>query len=180
MISLSTIKDLCKQRGITLKGLSDCIGVKPPTMQSYFKTGNMPLDKLEKVAKSLNVPVGYFFGESQVLEIIIRALENDKKRIDNTVAAFEQAKEVYNQLNEDNSPTLQKRFNELLTKQLEGVKNNAYLHFLMSVTDSDLQSLVDYNFTTFDCAKFILFIKEHLQNFENEFELTFTKEKKFG
>lgn len=54
---LSVIKDLCKCKGISLKELSESIGVKPPTLQSYFKTNNMPLARLYKAAEKLGCTI---------------------------------------------------------------------------------------------------------------------------
>ncbi|MCQ2250278.1 MAG: helix-turn-helix transcriptional regulator [Bacteroidales bacterium] len=63
MVNLSLIKDLCKQKGISLKKLADDIGISQTGLTSAIKNNGTTLETLDKIAKYLNVSVGVFFGE---------------------------------------------------------------------------------------------------------------------
>lgn len=52
----SRVKELCAERGITLKELSERIGIKPESL-SRALNGNPQLSTLENIAKALGVGV---------------------------------------------------------------------------------------------------------------------------
>lgn len=52
----SRVKELCAERGITLKGLAEKMGIKPESL-SRALNGNPQLSTLENIAKALEVGV---------------------------------------------------------------------------------------------------------------------------
>ena len=65
------IKELCKERGITLNTLAERIGVRQPSI-SGLATGKLrpSLDTLEKLCEALDVEVGDLFRPRNRDEII--------------------------------------------------------------------------------------------------------------
>lgn len=56
------IKELCKERGITLNTLAERIGVSQPSISGLATGKQKPsLDTLEKLSQALNVEVGELF-----------------------------------------------------------------------------------------------------------------------
>lgn len=59
--TLSTrVKELCAERGISLKGLAERMGIKPESL-SRALNGNPQLSTLENIAKALEVNVSDLF-----------------------------------------------------------------------------------------------------------------------
>lgn len=60
-----TIKELCKQSGITIKSLLEQCGINRNFMYDLEKNNQVPLvDKLEKIADCLDVSVDYLLGRT--------------------------------------------------------------------------------------------------------------------
>lgn len=63
------IKHLRKQFNLTQKELADRLNVAPTAVSSWERGANNPLmDKLEIMAEMFNVPISYFFAESELGE----------------------------------------------------------------------------------------------------------------
>jgi len=59
------IKELLKLKGLTYEQFAEMIGKSKPTVVNYFKgASKIDIYTIEKIAKALDVPVGYFFGET--------------------------------------------------------------------------------------------------------------------
>lgn len=67
------IKDLCKEKGITLSELADKIEMKSANLSaSLSEKGNPTISTLQKIATALNVPVSALFDEIQPNDNIVR------------------------------------------------------------------------------------------------------------
>lgn len=67
------IKELCRERGITLSELADKIEMKSANLSvSLSEKGNPTITTLQKIATALNVPVSALFEEIQPNDNIIR------------------------------------------------------------------------------------------------------------
>ena len=63
MINLGIIRDLCKQKDITLKILANDLNISQTGLSGMLKNNSTTLETLEKISKYFGVPVGIFFGE---------------------------------------------------------------------------------------------------------------------
>lgn len=68
----SLIKEICKEKGITLKDIALKIDMSEAGMYRAFANNTLKVEALEKIAKALDVPPSYFFGKSS--NEIIRGL----------------------------------------------------------------------------------------------------------
>lgn len=60
------IKDICREKGITLNTLAERIGVSQPSISGLATGKQKPsFDTLEKLAQALDVPVSALFEEHQ-------------------------------------------------------------------------------------------------------------------
>lgn len=62
------VKDLCKEKGITLAGMADQIGVSSSSLSQILK-GNPTLSKLQDIASALEVPITELFTDGSVEEL---------------------------------------------------------------------------------------------------------------
>ena len=60
------IRDLCKKHRISLKELSEKVGLSPNGTQHILRAGSTNTTTLEKIALELGVHPGYFFDDSPV------------------------------------------------------------------------------------------------------------------
>jgi len=65
MANLTIIRELCKDKKITLSELSEKINISYAGMQRILSTNSTKIDTLEKIADVLNVPISSFFDESK-------------------------------------------------------------------------------------------------------------------
>jgi transcriptional regulator with XRE-family HTH domain len=56
------IKELCKSRNMTLKELSERIGLSQTGLQGIFKNNSTSIDTLEKICQVFEVPIEFFFS----------------------------------------------------------------------------------------------------------------------
>lgn len=59
------LKEICKAKGITQKGLANVLGVTEITL-TRVNNGNTSLSLLEKIATALNVPITELFAAPSV------------------------------------------------------------------------------------------------------------------
>ena len=64
MANLQKIKILCEQRNIQQKELAKRVGITSQSIIDMINRNSTKTEILEKIAKELNVPVGYFFDET--------------------------------------------------------------------------------------------------------------------
>ena len=65
-VNLLKIKELAKEKNITLKELSDEVGITPTALSKIMRENSTKTTTLEKIAIKLKVPVSVFFNESSV------------------------------------------------------------------------------------------------------------------
>ena len=63
MANFQIIRDLCEEKKITLRNLANTISISEDGLQKIIQKGSTNSSTLEKIAKVLDVPVGYFFDE---------------------------------------------------------------------------------------------------------------------
>ena len=58
------IKEVAKEKGISLSSLASMVGITQPNMSNIANNKNKPsLDTLEKIANALNVPITELFSK---------------------------------------------------------------------------------------------------------------------
>lgn len=63
---LDRLRDILKQRGLTLKTFSEMSGISQPNLSNYINGNISPtLDTLEKIAKALDVDVQDLFPQKE-------------------------------------------------------------------------------------------------------------------
>ena len=74
------IKDLREKRGLTLERLGELIGVNKSAVLKYENGTviNIPILKLNNIAKALNTTVGYLIGEQESTYINVNDLSADE------------------------------------------------------------------------------------------------------
>lgn len=68
MITLERVKQLCKERGLTITKLEDKLDIPSNTIYQW-KRISPSLDKLEKIADYFNVSTDYLLGRSDIKTI---------------------------------------------------------------------------------------------------------------
>jgi transcriptional regulator with XRE-family HTH domain len=64
MSNFNVIKEIAKQKNISIRELSSRIGKDETTLQAIFRNGSTNTRTIEDIAKVLDVPVGVFFDNS--------------------------------------------------------------------------------------------------------------------
>ncbi len=64
-MNISKLNNLLKTRNITQKDISSKIGISQNAFSQALKRGDFRISMIEKIAAALNVPVSYFFEESE-------------------------------------------------------------------------------------------------------------------
>lgn len=91
------VKDICKQKGITLKQLAERMDVSPEAVTRMLsENGNPTLSSLENIAKALNVEVYELFDKLNTDKVVRGYLEVGKEtyRINN----FNDLQTIYTKL----------------------------------------------------------------------------------
>ena len=58
------IKDVCKEKGITITQLANTLGIKQESLSRAIN-GNPTIETLEKIANALNIPISDIFERTQ-------------------------------------------------------------------------------------------------------------------
>ncbi|MDR1542867.1 MAG: helix-turn-helix domain-containing protein [Prevotellaceae bacterium] len=98
MANLLKIRDLCKQKKITIRELSNRIGIGESALQSLIKNGSTSTLTLEKIARELEVSAGIFF-DKPIGTHLENVANNSKNPIVNT------GNDVNNSFNSNHSIT---------------------------------------------------------------------------
>jgi transcriptional regulator with XRE-family HTH domain len=64
MANFLYIRDLVENKNMTIRELSNKIGMTDSAMHALIKKGSTNTSTLEKIAQELDVPVGYFFDDT--------------------------------------------------------------------------------------------------------------------
>lgn len=70
---LERLRDILKERGLTLKTFSEMSGISQPNLSNYINGNISPtLDTLDKIAKSLDLDVQDLFPKKEDIELFVR------------------------------------------------------------------------------------------------------------
>lgn len=74
MANLHSINELLKRKKISQKDFCERVGLTDVSLRRIIERNSTKTETLEKIAESLNVPIGYFFGEQS--GIVISGVHN--------------------------------------------------------------------------------------------------------
>ena len=78
---LDRLRDILKERGLTLKAFSEMSGISQPNLSNYINVNISPtLDTLGKIAKALNVEIQDLFPPKDSIELFAQ-VNGQKYRI---------------------------------------------------------------------------------------------------
>lgn len=77
MAKLSIIKDLAKQKNLTLDYVAKESGITSQGLYKMMRENSTKVDTLEKIAEVLGVPVSRFFGENDNMPEKVRPLTGE-------------------------------------------------------------------------------------------------------
>lgn len=67
---LDRLRDILKERGLTLKAFSEMSGISQPNLSNYINGNISPtLDTLDKIAKALKVEIQDLFPQKEQVEL---------------------------------------------------------------------------------------------------------------
>lgn len=117
MVNLSIIRDLCKQKSITLKTLADDLNISQTGLSGMLKNNSTTLETLEKISKYFGVSVGVFYGEKDITplkKLVSDAFKRDFDDVINYWVFIEQNEKILLQITEmDNSTVISKSIDEV-------------------------------------------------------------------
>ena len=67
MANLLKIRELCKEKKITIREMANRVGLSEGALQALIKNGSTRTETLEKIAKELDVSAGIFFSEDSTI-----------------------------------------------------------------------------------------------------------------
>lgn len=138
MANLAIIKDLCKDRGISVRKLAECLGWRPSTLQAMIDNNSTKIENLERIAEFFGVSVSTFFGEPSIFDDIRKAWECDRPKTQKIIDNIVMASQLFEQINKDNDPELLKKLQQAQHEQLKGTFDNP---LLMTLTRLDKETL---------------------------------------
>lgn len=70
---LDRLRDILKERGLTLKAFSEMSGISQPNLSNYINGNISPtLDTLDKIAKALKVEIQDLFPQKEKVELYVQ------------------------------------------------------------------------------------------------------------
>lgn len=70
---LERLRDILKERGLTLKAFSEMSGISQPNLSNYINGNISPtLDTLDKIAKALDVEIQDLFPRKECIELFVQ------------------------------------------------------------------------------------------------------------
>ena len=82
MADFSILRDLCKEKGMTLVELANMLDTSTSALQSIMKRGRTNTEKVERLAQALGVPESIFFNPEIVSKVTGLSAENSRLRDD--------------------------------------------------------------------------------------------------
>jgi transcriptional regulator with XRE-family HTH domain len=83
MANYNIIREICKEKGVTLKQLAESINFSETGLQKIIKGESTKVKTLEDIARALSIPIALFFQEDPNDRIYFT--EEDFKRINNMI-----------------------------------------------------------------------------------------------
>jgi DNA-binding Xre family transcriptional regulator len=68
-MNLLIIKDILEEKEVSILSLAEAIGMTPQNLHRCFKFNKIQAGDLEKIAKSLEIPIGTFFEENVTVSV---------------------------------------------------------------------------------------------------------------
>ena len=79
MLYISRIRRLIDNKKITIREFAEKIGVSEPGIHNMFRTHDMKVSTLQKIADYFDVPITYFFDDidtkNQTVDLVFDALK---------------------------------------------------------------------------------------------------------
>jgi len=79
MLYISRIRKLIDDKKITIREFAEKIGVSEPGIHNMFRTNDMKVSTLQKIADYFDVPITYFFDDidtkNQTVDLVFDALK---------------------------------------------------------------------------------------------------------
>lgn len=70
---LEYLRDILKEKGLTLKAFSEISGISQPNLSNYINGNISPtLDTVEKIARSLNMDIRELFPRKENIEVYVK------------------------------------------------------------------------------------------------------------
>lgn len=67
------LREILKSRSLTLKAFSEQSGISQPNLSNYINGNVSPtLEMLNRIAKSLNIPITELFEQPEAMEIYVK------------------------------------------------------------------------------------------------------------
>ena len=80
MLYINRIKKLIDDKNLSIKGFAEKIGVSEPRIHNMFRSYDMKVSTLQKIADYFNVPITYFFDDidtrSQTVDLVFDTLKD--------------------------------------------------------------------------------------------------------
>lgn len=77
------IKEICKEKGITIASLAGRLGVLPSALSRIINGANTTTDTLQKIADALEVSIAELFEKKKDINILVE-YQGETKRITET------------------------------------------------------------------------------------------------
>ncbi len=134
MANLKRIRDLCDEKRLTLKELSEKIGISQNGLQRIMKDNTTRIDTLERIAKVLDVPITAFFqdkyGENEQILEEIKFQRDTYKQLNDVHNAQITIFRYFLKILEDNLQTIVKDDDMLKEDERKAIKNiELYIKF---------------------------------------------------
>ena len=79
MLYINRIRKLIDNKKITIREFAEKIGVSEPGIHNMFRTNDMKVSTLQKIADYFDVPITYFFDDidtkNQTVDLVFDALK---------------------------------------------------------------------------------------------------------
>ena len=70
MLCINKIKRLIDDKNLTIKGFAKKIGISEPGIHNMFRSYDMKVSTLQKIADYFEVPITYFFDDDDSIDAI--------------------------------------------------------------------------------------------------------------
>lgn len=130
MANLAIISELIEERKLSFNDFCEQVQVSPQSMRVIIKRNSTKTDILERIAKVLHVPVGYFFNENSNIAITgsqVHTGVGDQFMLsqEKEIVHLKSLVEVQSKLIEEKEQRIQDKdaLIKILSDQLENLKN---------------------------------------------------------
>ena len=147
-MDLQLIKFLAKDNKITIKDLSQKIGMSEQGLHRSIRTNSIAAEYLERIAKYFGVSVGVFYGEKDITplkKLVSDAFKRDFDDVINYWVFIEQNEKILLQITEmDNSTVISKSIDEVRA-ELTATKRKEFdktLQTIVNLSNSYINNII--------------------------------------